>query len=785
MKPLVPTLTPLLAPLLALSLGTPARAGDEAADAPAAKAAPDTTEVVVSARRRPEKVEDVPAPVSLLRGNELEARKMYQVQDLQQALPNLTAQFMHARQSSLAVRGIGNNVANEGLEGSVAIYLDNVFLGRPGQAVFDLLDVEQIDLLRGPQGTLFGKNATAGVLNISTRAPSFEPQARAEIALGQRRFHQLQAMRSGPMSDTLAYRISAYQTHDNGWLHNLIDGRDLDEINRKGVRGQLLFKPGSDVNVRIIAEHHEEDSSTGTLVPYNYGPLNRGPGSNTPLGTPGSNATTYARWATGLGASQVIVDPYRYEVSLDGPQHAGARQNAVSGELNANVGTHKLTSITAWRDWHFSPSNDIDGTNLKGFLNGYFDATESQFSEEIRLSSPAGGSHDYVAGLFYLSQAVASDNAYMFGPAAPALTLNPANTTLAGHGQADTRSFAAFGQDNIHLAHRIDLSVGLRATHEDKSGQVQQAAAVPAIATTNPFLKAWDSGLLQSTNDSTAYLLSLSAHPSNAMLLYLSRSSAEKSGGFNVNSVASVGSMLGVDAIRLGPERARNTELGIKTLWWDGRVAIDANVFDTKVVGYQANTTQRINDAYINVISNVGDLSSRGIELDMHATPGPGWTVNANGALTDARFDSGSAPTPYETFTATGVNASSGYGKGSISIAGKRVNGAPRQIANASVQYRWQRKGASFNYLVAALAWRSDSYADINNSIYSHLPAYALANFTVGLKRPLGDSRVDVSLWVKNMFDKRYFLGLAPINNAYYGAAGEPRTVGVSARYEF
>jgi iron complex outermembrane receptor protein len=124
---------------------------------------------------------------------------------LQQQLPNFTSQFIHARQSSVAIRGIGNNTANEGLESSVGIYLDNVYLGHSGQAVFDLLDIEQIDLFRGPQGTLFGKNTTAGVLNISSRQPVFHQEGSTEVSMGERGYHQIKGMFNQPLSDNVAY----------------------------------------------------------------------------------------------------------------------------------------------------------------------------------------------------------------------------------------------------------------------------------------------------------------------------------------------------------------------------------------------------------------------------------------------------------------------------------------------------------------------------------------------------------------------------------------------------
>jgi iron complex outermembrane receptor protein len=136
--------------------------------------------VTVTTRRREESSQDVPTPMSVVSGQNLETQRVYRIQDLQQLVPSVNVAYMHARQSSVSIRGLGNNPASDGLEGSVGLYIDNVYLGRPGMAVFDLMDIEQLEVLRGPQGTLFGKNTTAGVINISTRAPTFTPERSIE-----------------------------------------------------------------------------------------------------------------------------------------------------------------------------------------------------------------------------------------------------------------------------------------------------------------------------------------------------------------------------------------------------------------------------------------------------------------------------------------------------------------------------------------------------------------------------------------------------------------------------
>jgi len=724
--------------------------------------------ITVTARRRTEKEQDVPAPISVVKGDQLEATKIYQVQDLQQLLPNFTSQFIHARQSSVAVRGIGNNTANEGLEGSVGIYLDNVYLGRPGQAVFDLLDIEQVDLLRGPQGTLFGKNTTAGVLNISSRQPSFKEERSVEVSGGERGYRQVKASINQPLSDNVAVRLSAYDTHDDGWIKNTYNGKNLNEINRQGARGQVLIKPSETFSLRLIGEHNEEDSSTGSLIPYSFAPWR-------------PNGTTYAQNATALGAVNIARSPYDYKVDFDGRQRAKVNQDALSAEANWDINGYKLTSITAWRDWKFSPENDLDFTRLAGITGG-FKIDESQYSQEVRLASPLGEVYDYVVGGYYYHQDITSDNAYETGARASALTFAyPPNASLSGQGTSKTDSYAVFGQATWHATQKLDFTGGLRYTQEKKEGRVDQNTISPSIyGGLSPLFRAYDSGTMSRTDENLAGLLTASYHFTNDLLGFVTYSTGEKSGGFNVNSVASPGAILGSQALYINPEKARNLEFGLKTNWLNNRLNINANLFLTKISDYQAITTTDFNGTYVGLLTNVGDLTSKGVELDIKAQPNNHLELNFNAAYTDATFDKGTAPTPFEEFDGVG------YGRGYRSIAGNRVNGAPRWTANTGLVHKWNITSNVEHYTSANYSWRSETYADINNSIYSKIPSYGVFNLTTGFRIPQGKNQWDLSIWAKNAFDKHYFLGLVNSGNGVYaGSAAQPRTIGASLRYDF
>ena len=741
---------------------------------------------VVSARRRSEPAQEIPASISLQTGEQLAQGRIEQIQDLPQKIAGLNSNFLHARESALAIRGIGNNAANEGLQGSVGLYLDNVYLARPGMLAIELFDLAQVEVLRGPQGTLFGRNTTAGVVHLSSRQPVFEPQASVAVSLGNRNYQQIQGVLNTPLNEHTALRLSVYDTHDDGWLKNHLNATPLNEINRKGLRLQTLSRPDSDTSLRLILEHHEEDSTTGTLIPYAYGPWNRGSSSgNLPLGVAGSNASTYGERAQALGSSAPPqANPARYEVWLDGEQRARTRQEGASLEINRRLGRHQLTSITAWRSWQFRPDNDVDNTPLFS-TNGGSAVDHRQFSQEIRLASPLDEHFDYVIGTYFLHQNTEGNNRYTTGPYALALNAVPNQTRLYGRGELTLSSLATFGQASWHLNESLDMTLGVRATQERLQGRVEQQAAMPAFPY-SPLFLAYDSGTMRNREDSFATHLGLSYRLNEHALAYLSHARSEKSGGYNLYGVLTPASLRGNDVLGIRPEKASAFEAGIKSRWPSLGLLLNTNLFQTRVTDYQASSNFEWQNTYVSYLSNVGNITSRGVEQEGRWQARDNLAFRFALAWLDARFDSGSAPTPFEEFNGPGATSTSGYGQGTRSLAGKRVNGAPRWTANLGTEIQWPvRAWGGTQYFDANYAWRSSSFGDINNSSYSRIPAYGLLNLATGWRGGSHASPWEASLWVRNVFDKRYFLALLSGQNAYFASAGQARTVGVSLKFNF
>ncbi|ABA71960.1 MULTISPECIES: TonB-dependent receptor [Pseudomonas] len=743
--------------------------------APAGKTATATSQletVTVTTRRREESSQDVPTPMSVVSGTTLETQRVYRIQDLQQLVPSVNVAYMHARQSSVSIRGLGNNPASDGLEGSVGLYIDNVYLGRPGMAVFDLMDIEQLEVLRGPQGTLFGKNTTAGVINISTRAPSFTPERSIETSVGEDGYFQTKGTISGPLNDVLAGRLSAYRTRSDGDIKNEFNGHDLNGGSRDGFRAQLLFKPNENFNLRWIGDYNEEDSSAGTRVLYNTGPTING-------------VNLYSARAAAAGAT--LVNGSHRKVNLDNDQHVTVHQGGTSVEANWTLPSDfTLTSVSSYRFWNFTPRND-DGLNVPATYNAGVSVEDKQYSQEFRLASPKGEFFDYVLGAYYFGSDLDNKSFAYYGPQADIWNGTPrgalANVNSVGRGHIKTDSFALFAQGTWHLTPRLDFTAGVRGTYEEKNAWVNRDAPVGGAAVTGAAATArrgrtgaYDSGDLNQYSSSPSGLLNLSYRFTDDLLGYATLSHGEKSGG--VNLVVGSAPTAGADSLLIGTERANNAELGFKSTLWDRRLQLNANVFWTQVNAYQTNAYDDVNR--VQYLTNAGSVRSRGVEFESTVIPLRGLTLNFNGSYNDVSYLSyKDAPCPPEVSQAPGAPAS-------CDLSGHQVVGASKWIGNANGKYEWNLDNGLQPYVTGSYAFRSKAVGTVEDSDYGQIPSYAVVNLSTGLRGDFNQGQWDVSLWLKNAFDKTYYTTLwTGGNGGYEGLLGTPRTLGVSGRYDF
>jgi iron complex outermembrane receptor protein len=731
------------------------------------------TEVIVTARRRSERLQDVPIAVSAISGAQLDAKGVFEVQQLQYEVPSLNVATPNPRQTNIAIRGLGNNPAADGLAASVGLYIDGVYLDRPGMANFDLDDVAQVEVLRGPQGTLFGKNTTAGALSVTTKAPSFTPEVEAEASFGDYDLQRYQATVSGPINDQLAVRVAAYSTDRSGFLKNIeLGGSDL-SLRREGVRAQALWKPNDDFSLRVIGEYGQEADSQGAFTLYSAGPTS----SANPHFVP------FQTWLNHLGLSQATAYPSGLETALNLDQHLAETQYALTADAEWKLpGGFTLTSITAGRYWTFVPHNDFDwgpaaAINAQGAAD-----YDTQYSQELRLASPTGGTLEYISGLYVFWKQLRNDSITTYGPqysqglgALGNPTLN--NGTSEIKTDPRTQSYAAFAQATWRIDPKWSATFGLRGTYETQSESITRYPFVGGTGTP-PISVAPYAGGLTVSDWTPSELASLSWKPVSNVLAYASVSYGAKAGGFNSPAVpqSTTGVIESVNILKVKQERALDYETGVKTTLLDHRLVLDADLFWTEVKDYQANTIANgPTGTFLSLITNVGRVRTRGGEVEATATPFEGLKLNASAGYNDATY-----------LSFPGAPSVQGVLAPTQNLSGRPVVQAPKWTANIGGVYS-HGVGAGFEgYLGADYGWKSGFYGYIDDSAYSWVPGHGLANFRLGLKSPGG--RYEAILWVTNAFDARSVYMVVPASTGsggYFANPTEPRFYGVTLRAKF
>jgi iron complex outermembrane recepter protein len=480
---------------------TAAFAGAEALAADAS--GPVLEEIIVTAEKRSENLQDVPISVVAISAQQIKDAGITDIRNLAILTPGLTVTSEGNEAITTArIRGIGTVGDNPGLESSVGVNIDGVYRPRNGVAFGDLGEIEQIEVLYGPQGELFGKNNDAGVINVTTKRPSSTFGAMAEVTGGNFNDREFRTSVTGPLSDIMAGRLYVGYQQNSGFLQ-VVNGVGPSEQNntndRKAynARGQLLITPNDDVDFLLIADYAKRNESCCSAVVEYPGPFQGlvNVFASTPAlgGRPG-----------GLGDSPLIGQPgvVRLPSSYVAYDNQIIKQNVrdmgISGELNWNVGFGKLTSITAWRDNTVAGGNDVDYTGIDLFYfpdNGNANSTDfKQFSEELRLAGKAGSLNWLVGGFFnneilstrtlgqigdqfepYISAVASASIGQPFNPLLVSqLTGNAPGTTFFGTGYNDSyqqtaRSFALFTNETWNITQGLDLTVGLRGTEEKKT----------------------------------------------------------------------------------------------------------------------------------------------------------------------------------------------------------------------------------------------------------------------------------------------------------------------------
>lgn len=775
--------------MLAMTAATVQAAEEQGPTAEAADSASGVDEIVITARYREESAQDVPIAITSLAGKALENQGAFNLKQVVQQIPSLNIQGYSGRNQTITVRGIGTNAGgtNDGLEQGVGLYVDGVYRPRTGSVITDLIDVESIQLLRGPQGTLFGKNTVAGALDIKTRLPVFGTEVRAEATYGNHDYFRGYVSLNAALSDTLAARISYLRTSRDGLIYNSKYKENWDNLDNHSARLDILYKPSSDFQLRLIADYSIQKGVVGFQIVKDILP--------TTLAN-GTEVRGFYRRAADIGYVPIATDPYKRQTDIDSSQYDEMPSYGFQATADWNVGPFTLTSITSYRNWKWLPNFDGDAIGANVLTQSIVVTDQQQFSHELRIASPGNATIDYTAGAYFFWQEADDYSIQAYGydavkwlrtgntPTAAVSTLPAAIFTgleAKAHVVPATFSYAAYGQATWNISPSFRLTGGLRFTYEHKTGlydAVQSGTAVP-ISAIPPTAGVNYQTLRDGLAPVGTYRDTLNTHNLSGTLIasydispdihsYASYSRGYKSPGINL-----VRKSLGVD-IFVKPETVDAFELGIKSRFFNGALELNGALFWTDDKDYQANYVNTTVVPAASYIGNVGDLRSRGVELDARIAPLEGLSLTFAGTYNDAKYRNYRNAVAQYLVSYLGVQ----------DLSGRQAAGTPKWSLSGTVEYV-RPIGDNELYVGGDAGYKSSFFAAVNLDPFSLVPAYTVFGAHAGIRQ--GDGRWDVSAWVRNLTDKTYFNTVSL--NATYGvslaALGEPRVFGLTVRSRF
>jgi iron complex outermembrane receptor protein len=777
-------------PLVAL-MASPALA----ADAPAATTAADNgsppAEIIVTAQKRSEPLQKVPVAITVVSGDAMARLSTNNIEDTQRLVPALTfVKGDTSLNSALFLRGLGTVSFSIAAEPSVTSVLDGVVLARAGESFGDLYDIDRVEVLRGPQGTLFGKNASAGVINIVTREPGKALGGYLDLEGFSGGEYKAKASLGGPIGDNWRAGITAFYSDYKGNIWDTTTQSKINGYQHYGVRGQLIGDVTPNLHVKLIADYRKADDQCCAFV---VGALN-----------PAPNATQLLQesiLAPALGGAT------RQSIqSL--PNRTQEETYGASLQADLALGTHTLTSITSWRQWNNEEVRDGDWVDqvYRQVPLIHDDGPERShtFTQELRLTSPTGGFLDYVVGAFYY-QAVAArtytrSDTYCTATTAamqangltpcPANVSTIVNATGVGVFGSTFDNVAAYGQATWHFAPTVRLVTGLRYTHDkvtayDTRTDTLNGIVGPAgiggnfdanVASGGTFNGTPWTGETSANNVSGKAALEFDVAPNH--MLYASYSRGYKGPAFNV--------FFNMSAANTAPIAAENSnafEAGLKNSFDHGRFIFNVDGFYTKVYNYQANYPTTVNGTVTTTIINAGNVSTRGGEVELLFRPNRQLTINAGYSYTDAHVDQFLEPPAAQV--------------ANYIASGTPLAFAPKNKGNLGATYTAEPAGLPFGLEFNALGAYTDkqvstlaptnSAAQVTAFQAQILKAYTQVDISVAAVDLA--KRYRLAFVVKNLFNDHYASTIGsggPFGSYIYQIPRDSdRYWGVTMRYNF
>jgi len=747
-------------------------------------------EIVVVSRRRKEIAQDVPIPISVIGGAQVDQTGGFNVNRIKELIPSVQLYTSNPRNTGINIRGIGSpfGLTNDGLDPGVGFYVDGVYYARPAAATLDFIDIENIEVLRGPQGTLFGKNTSAGAINIITRKASFTPGVSLESSFGNYGYVQTKASVTGPLSKEFAFRLSFSGTERDGLVQNIKTSVPLNTINNLGGRAQLLFQPSDKVTLTLSGDVSNQNPNGYAQVYAGVAPTKR------------AAYRQFDAIIADLHYSLPSTNPFDRISDTDAPWRSGNQLGGVTLNGDFKIGSGTLTSTTAWRYWDWKPNSDRDFTGLPVLTKSANFSKHHQISEEIRYAGNVADNLSGVVGLYYLNQEITVNGREEAGSAQWRFAQSTTNTALwqtpglfDGYGittnsDIKTNTAAIFANVDWTLGSVFHIIPGVRLNY-DKKDVYYDRQANGGITITDPTLLGFRTALYSSQFYTTTfdeknftYQVTASYRPSKKINAYATYSTSYKPSGVNVAGLPTIGNAPALDLAVIAPEKTKHYEIGAKTNLVDN-LTFNITFHNSDISDYQTNVNAPDPSVNRGYLATAEKVNVKGIELDANYLAGRHFSFFVSGSYTDAKYVKfTNAPLPLEE-TGLTVNGTAVFLK---DISGSQLPGISKWSTSAGTEFTTDAKFISDNskfFIGVDDFFRSRFSSSATPSAYLNIAGYTLVNARLGFRATRG---VSAYIWGRNIFDQNYFEQLLPAGgNAgqYAGVLGDQRTVGITLRY--
>lgn len=737
--------------------------------------------IEVTAQKRVQSFLDVPVAVTSVSGETLEAAQATEFQDLVQISPSVTFnQSGDMRGSGVNIRGIGTTAFQTAVEPTVSTVIDGVPLGRTVQFLSDLADIDRVEILRGPQGTLFGKNASGGVISVSTKRPEDSFFGDIRLTLTDDDAFGVMGQVTGPLSEGIRGRLAYYSRDFDGFVENVTTGEMINGDNSKGVRGKLEFDVGSDGNLLLIGDYSKQDRDCCTTILKD---INR--------------PTFFDYLQYGEDYADIDVNSQNNKVKLGSPVYSNTETSGISAEYNHDFGDFTFTSISAFRGFTLESAEDADlnpyTTPVTGHVlftkngaSGGGNQEQSQFSEELRLAGQLTDELFITIGAFYWEQTVeryfereVMRCADPYDPQVGTVACSEAGSGIGFNSfdsTVDTTNYALFSQAEWGITDDLTASLGLRYTHDDIEFDFSRGNAVlsgpfpgmPGL----PGVAADFSG--DTTDSAVTGRFSLSYNLNSNNMIFSSYAEGYKAPAFDLIFTSTESNKTPIPA-----ETNKAWEAGLRSELFDRRLRLSFTGFHTTFEHFQGQAYDPNTISFS--LTSAGEVITKGLEVEFTAKPIPDLLINGGIAFIDAT---------YGEFL--GVQCYFGQTEGCVAgfqdITGGDVPNSPNTKLTLSAKYDIYLEGSMDMFLSANYRWRDEAQTNQNQSPDLILPSYGVLDLTVGVQAD--DGQWTAALFAKNALDDNFVSQLNPgfldpANTSMYLTRDYQRYIGLEFTYRF